>query len=181
MVFLGGNGRGKVDIDYFEKRVISGEEFLYNNFEELFVFEVFFFGRKFDFEFFEEFGDFVFFEVYDRVKEMEDGVKDEYVECLFNIGFGRFGLFFSFGVEVIVILKFGYEFSFVNIEFFGVLVSEVLERESLIVEIGIEGDGILFGVDYGVFESGIGVSGNDNVDGFNGLVERLVKVFFGNL
>lgn len=180
-IFLGGNGRGKVDTDHLEKRVTSGEELSHNNLEELLALEVPLLGRKLDLELFEELGDLVLLEVHDRVKETEDGVKDEHVESTLNTGFRRLGPLLSLGVEVIVTPKLGHELSLVNTELLGVSASEVSERESPTVETGTEGDGTLLGVDHGVSESGIGVSGNDNVDGLNGSAERLVKVFLGNL
>lgn len=63
-----------------------------------------------------------------------------------------FGLFFGFRVEVVVVLEMFYYFVVVDIEFFGVMGSELMDGESLVVEIGIEGDGVFVGVDLDIIE-----------------------------
>lgn len=180
-VLLSGNGRGKVDTDHLEKRVTSGEELSHNNLEELLALEVPLLGSKLDLELLEELGDLILLEVHDRVEKTEDGVKDEHVERTLDTGVGRLGPLPSLGVEVVVTPKLGHELSLVNTELLGVSASEVSERESPTVETGTEGDGTLLGVNHAVSESGVGVGGDDNVDGLNGSAERLVKVFLGNL
>lgn len=80
-----------------------------------------------------------------------------------------------------VYLKMFYYFVFVNIEFFGVVNGELVDSEGLVVEIGIESDGVFVRVDLDIIECFVKVGGDNDVDGFDGMRERLVQIFFGNL
>lgn len=184
-VSLGGGGRRQVDDNHFQHGLTSGQELSHNGLEEGLTLLVNLVLGQLDLELFEELGDLVLLEVHDGGEDSENGVQNERVEgSLQGLAISVSGLcgpLLGLGVEVVVSPKLGHQLALVNTELLGVSASELSKGESPTVQTGGEGDGTLVRVDLDVSEGGVGVSGDNDVDGLDGSAESLVEVLLGNL
>lgn len=70
---------------HLHQSIRGWKEFAQDNLEQLLAFEVLLIGCKLDFELLEKSRDLVLLEVHDNIKDAEDGVQAELVECTLKI------------------------------------------------------------------------------------------------
>ena len=184
-VSLSGGGRRQVDDNHFQHGLTSGQELSHNGLEQGLTLLVDLVLRELDLELLEKLRDLVLLEVHDGSEDSEDGVQNERVEgslqgLSISVG-GLGGPLLGLGVEVVVSPKLGHQLVLVNTELLGVSASELSQGESPTVQTGGESNRTLVGVDLNVSERGVGVGGDNDVDGLDGSAEGLVEVLLGDL
>ena len=126
--------------------------------------------------------DFSVFLVHDSFKQSGDGGSDELAESTLE-GSSLVGRspHLSASVEVPITPKLLHHFVFGDAELVSIVTGEALKGESPLVKTRTERNSSLGGVDLDISEGRIVVCGDNDVHGFDGTAERLIKFFSGKL
>ena len=179
-VALSSGRRGKVNDNHLQEGVAGGEELPHDDLEERLALEITLVLSELDVELLTDLADFLLLEVHDGVEDAEDGVKDKDVEGTFEGLAASVGALcrplLSSGVEEVVAPELYHHLVLVDTEFLRVTRGELAESEAPTVETGTKGNGTLFRVNLNITKSLVVVSGDDDVDAFDGTREGLEEV-----
>jgi len=184
-VLLGSDWRREMENHHLKEGVGSGEELSHDSLQQDFSGLVFLFGFQFDLEGGDHLFEDVFLVVHDGIEELVDGVQDELAESSLNglsgvsgvLGFPVLGL----GVIVVVTPQSLLQLLFLNTEFGGVQVGEFGQGEGPSMETTSKADGTVVWINLEVSHGFITVSGDNHIDGLDGLGEALVGLLLSQL
>ena len=172
-------GRGRqVQNNHLQNGVTGREPLLHDTLEELLSDKLLFVTLEFDIDGLEHLLDLTVLFVHDSFEQSGNGGGNELAESTFErASLAAAGPDLARGIKVPVAPKLFHHFVLGDTKLGTVVLGETLEGEGPLVETGTKGNGTLGGVHLDITESFVVVSGDNDVDGFDGTAESLVKFF----
>jgi len=180
-VFLGEDGRRQVVDNHFQESLGSGKPGLHATLEERLSGEFTGILGDDDFELGQQLGVDIDLVVHDGIEESINGLHDELNETTDHdvtlLVHGALGPLTVLGVVKVITPELGHHLFERDTELRGIHLTELANGETPSMETRTESNSSFFRVNLDVTEEIVVVSGNDNIDRFNGAAKTLVGFF----